>query len=85
MPDSNSKRTQLEVLADILELCRKPAAKTRIMYKTNLSYQVMQKSVNQLLKLDLLKFDSDAKKFQASPKGLEFLERYSALVALLNS
>ncbi len=85
MSDSSSKRTQLEVLADILELCRKPTAKTKIMYKTNLSYQVMQKSVNQLLKLKLLIFDPKAKKFQASPKGLEFLQRYSALIALLNS
>ena len=79
----NSKRTKIEILAEILEVCRKPAVKTKVMYKTNLSYTIMQKSVRQLLKLELLEFDEMAKKYQASEKGLEFLKRYSAVVELL--
>jgi len=57
VPETNSKRTQIELLAEILEVYRKPAVKTKAMCKTNLSYPIMQKSIKQLLKLELLEFD----------------------------
>ena len=71
------------MLAEILELCRKPTAKTRIMYKTNMSHPGVQKFIKQLQKLDLLKLDDGTVKYKTTEKGLEFIRRYSALQDLL--
>ena len=64
-------------------LCRKPTAKTKIMYKTNMSYAAVQKLLKQLQKFGLLNLDDAAKKYEATEKGLEFTRRYSAIQDLL--
>ena len=83
VPDLKAKRTQVDILAEILELCRKPTAKTRIMYKTNMSHPGAQKFIKQLQKLELLRFDGHAAKYVTTEKGLEFIKRYAALRGLL--
>ena len=83
MSNYNTKRNQVEILAEILELCREPTAKTHIMYKTNTSYPTMQKFLMQLQKLELLGLVDDAPKYMTTEKGREFIGRYSALQDLL--
>ncbi len=85
MSDSKAKRTNLEMIAEILVLCRKPAAKTKIMYKTNMSYTAIQKFLRQLQKFGLLSLDADAKKYTATEKGLEFVKKYVEIQDLLKS
>jgi len=81
--DFMAKRSQFEILAEVLELCRKPTTKTRIMYKINMSYSVMQKFIEHLQKLELLKLANDAKKYVTTEKGLEFVRKYDGLQDLL--
>ena len=83
VPDLKAKRTQVGILAEILELCRKPTAKTRIMYKTNMSHPGVQKFIKQLQKLELLRLEGHAAKYVTTEKGLEFIKRYAALRDLL--
>jgi predicted transcriptional regulator len=81
--DFMAKRSQFEILAEVLELCRKPTTRTRIMYNTNMSYSGMQKFMKHLQKLELLKLADDAKKYVTTEKGLEFVRRYAGLHDLL--
>ena len=83
LSDTKTKRTPVEILAEILEICRKQTAKTQIMYKTNISFSGMQKSLKHLQKLGLLRLDDDAKKYLTTEKGFEFIRRYAALQDLL--
>ena len=83
VPNLKTKRTQVELLEEILAICRKPTAKTRIMYRTNMSHSGVQKFIKQLQKLELLRFDGHAAKYVTTEKGLEFIRRYAALRGLL--
>jgi predicted transcriptional regulator len=73
----------VEIIAEILELCRKPTAKTQIMYKTNMPYRGVQKFIKRLEKLELLKLGEDDKKYVTTEKGLEFIGKYDELEQLL--
>jgi predicted transcriptional regulator len=69
----------LEIFAEILELCRKPNVKTRVMYKTNLSYGMLQVCLEQLLKQELLELNLSAKNYSTTEKGLDFLQTWTTL------
>jgi predicted transcriptional regulator len=66
-------------MAEILNLCRKPQTKTRIMYTTNLSYRTLQSYLSQLKSLALLDIHHSETKYYTTVKGLEFLEKWSEL------
>ena len=83
MSDLKPKRAHIEIIAEILNLCRKPTAVTRIMHKTNTSYAAMQQFLTQLQKAKLLKLDNDTKEYETTEKGLEYIKRYSTLQELL--
>lgn len=76
------RRGRIEIEQDILRLCRKPVNKTRILYKCNLSYDLLQKYLKDLMSKDLLANNSDGL-FQATDKGKEFLETYKNLETLI--
>jgi predicted transcriptional regulator len=77
--DIKAKRSQFKMLAEVLELCRKPTTKTQIMHKTNMSYSGMQKFLRHLLKFELLRPSDDSTKYITTEKGLEFIRRYAGL------
>jgi predicted transcriptional regulator len=81
--DIKAKRSQFKILAEVLELCRKPTAKTQIMHKTNMSYSGMQKFLRHLLKLELLRSSDGSTKYITTEKGLVFIRRYAGLQDLL--
>jgi predicted transcriptional regulator len=82
-PDVKNKRSQFKMLAEVLELCRKPTAKTQIMHKTNMSYSGMQKFLRHLIKLELIRQEDDGTKYFTTEKGREFVKRYVGLQDLL--
>jgi len=71
-------------MADILELCRKPQTKTRIMYNTNLSYKTLQSCLSELEALNLLEEHHSVTRFATTEKGLNFLAKWSELNLLLS-
>ncbi len=75
------KRGRLEITHEILKLCRTPSRKTRILYKCNLSFELLQKYIMSLLSKDLLAIDSDGL-FQTTEKGKGFLTTYGNLETL---
>jgi hypothetical protein len=49
------------------------------MYKTNLSYGMLQVCLEQLLKQELLELNLSAKNYSTTEKGLDFLQTWTTL------
>jgi len=74
-------RGRLEIIYEILSVCREPVIKTKIMYGCNLSHKQLRKYLEYLISLNLLSpFEKDRKGFfQVTEKGREFLKDYRCL------
>jgi len=82
------KRSDIDIMANILSETRKGARKTRIMYKCNLSHTQLQVYLKLLLGMRFLashseKDSSESDLFKTTAKGLKFLDAYRALKALM--
>jgi predicted transcriptional regulator len=83
---SDYRRTSYEILVEILESCRKPQKKTRVMYKTNNSYDSITKYLQQLQGMRLLQKEAKTgNTFKITERGIEFLEKWYQLQNLLNN
>ena len=84
------KRTRLEVIKDILEVIKAKNGKikpTHILYKSNLSYQMMEDYLKELIDKDLIK-EQKAKQgrtYVLTDKGFSFLAEYNKIQAFTNS
>jgi predicted transcriptional regulator len=79
-----AKRIGLEIMAEILILCKQPQTKTRVMYRTNLSWRMLQKYLSQLQSRELLEIHHSLTKCTTTRKGLKFVEKWRELVDLLS-
>ncbi|MCH4816299.1 MAG: winged helix-turn-helix domain-containing protein [Saccharolobus sp.] len=75
------KRNRMEIIASILEECKGGIKKTRLMYKTNLSYRLFCKYTGLLEKKGLITFVNNEYKLTA--KGYEQLNRVMEYINLL--
>jgi predicted transcriptional regulator len=71
----------MDVMASILKEAREGARKTRIMYRCNLSHVQLQVYLKLLLDMKFLASTSDL--YKTTAKGLEFLDAYRTLKALM--
>ena len=79
-----AKRIGLEIMAEILSLCKQPQTKTRVMYRTNLSWKMLQKYLSELQSRGLLEeVHQSLSKYATTRKGLKFVEKWRELVELL--
>ncbi|UCH70310.1 MAG: hypothetical protein JSV29_08840 [Candidatus Bathyarchaeota archaeon] len=81
-------RSEIDIMASILNEAHKGARKTRIMYRCNLSYKQLQTYLKLLVGLDMLIFVSKKGNnttgfFKTSGKGVEFLDAYRKLKVLM--
>jgi len=78
------KRTRLEIMHDILEVVKNKNGRikpTHILYKSNLSYQMMEEYLKELIDKEFLR-EKKLKKgrtYFLTDKGFEFLEKYSMI------
>ena len=75
------KRSDIDIMASILNEAHKGARKTRIMYRCNLSHRQLQVYLKLLLGIGLLVSHSDL--FKTTTKGLKFLDAYRTLKVLM--
>jgi predicted transcriptional regulator len=68
-------RSHLQIVAEILEIVRDGARKTHIMYRANLSYKLLCKYLDEVLKCGLVRVDK-SECYVVAPKGERFLERF---------
>ena len=81
------KRNTFDIMADILTEAKENTRKTRIMYKCNLSHRQLEIYLNLLLEIGFLQYHSNkennAKYYEITSRGLEFLKIYSKLKHLM--
>jgi predicted transcriptional regulator len=87
----SKKRDKLEIIKDILETVRDKGDKvkpTHIMYKANLSHQMLTDYTNDLLHKQLmeLKVDKKGKRtFSLTEKGFNYLKDYKMIRGFVDS
>ena len=73
-----SRRDQLTIISDLLEIVQQPQRLTHILYKSNMSYGQLSKYLAELTNLGLL--ETKTKPFRAfvrTDRGKQFLEMLS--------
>ena len=71
---SSKRRSELDVIVDILTITSKPARRTKILYQANLSYRQMQRYLDLLVRTGLLaEHANPIRSYQVTEKGVEFL------------
>lgn len=84
------KRNKLEVVYDILKVINHKDGRikpTHIMYKSNLSHQMMEEYLKELI---VKKFINEIKEkqkktYKITQKGLDYLEKYRFIIEFSNS
>ena len=88
---TSSHRSQIDIIAEILDAADGSVKKTHIMYRCNLSFKQLETYLNLLLNRGLLKRVSEEGKssytrsFEITGKGQILLQAYQSLKALLAS
>jgi predicted transcriptional regulator len=86
----SGKRDKTEIIAAIIAMTQKPSKITRIMNQVNLSYPMLKKYMKLMLRLRFVeslkrdkKADETRQLFQATEKGLTFLNTYCDLLRII--
>lgn len=85
--NSNKKREMIFVIAEILEIAKKEAAKTHIMYNANLTFRQINEYLKFMLEINLLEasVENDRKVYKVTEKGIDFLRRSYELTEFLKT
>jgi predicted transcriptional regulator len=78
-----NRRTPYEIMAEILGLCVEPQGKTRVMYRTNLSWSDACHYLSVLISLGMLEVHHSCPKYVTTAKGIAFIERWFLLEELM--
>lgn len=76
----NNRRSELDIIIEILDLSKEGAKKTSILYQSNLSYTQIQSYLPFLIKKEILeeciikKKGKDRKYYRTTSKGLSLLK-----------
>ena len=82
------KRSDIDIMANILDAADKGAKKTRIMYRCNLSHRQLQVYLQLLIEMRFLKCHTKKEGvklnyFKTTSKGFKFLDAYRTLKSLM--
>jgi len=86
----NKKRNKLQIINDILRVIREKSGRikpTHILYKSNLSYQMMEEYLAELIEKEFIIVINNKKDrtYAITPKGVNFLEKYNIVIEFTNS
>ena len=82
----NRRRSDIEIIADMLEIGENGAGKTKIMYNANMSYSQIQKYLGYLMAqgfVDKMKLGNPSVTYQVTDSGLKLLELISSIKEML--
>jgi len=82
---NENNRGKVEIMADVVDLCKSGIKKTHIMYKGNLSYEQINRYLLELLKKGFIRQDVDegAVVYRATEKGRLFIHYYNLMTDTL--
>ncbi len=86
----SKKRTKIEIMRDILTVIKSKNGKikpTHILYKSNLSYAMMEEYLTELKQGGLIIEETlkKGKSYSLTPKGFKFLDQYSLISDFMTS
>ena len=73
------KRSHLQVIAEILDVCRQPQVKTTVLCEANISDRLFRYCLQQLLKQNMLELHGRNKTYSTTSKGLRYLQLLHAI------
>jgi len=82
----NKRRSDVEIIADMLEVGENGAGKTEIMYSANMSYSQIQKYLGFLMSrgfIDKVKIGNPAVTYQVTDLGLKLLKSIDGVTEML--
>jgi predicted transcriptional regulator len=81
----HTRRGRLSIIADILDVAKIGAIKTRIMYGASLSFSQLEDYLSFLLSANLLKVVDNPRRplYKTTNKGLQYLQCYMEIGELL--
>ena len=82
----NRRRSNIEIIADMLRVGENGAGKTEIMYSANMSYAQIQKYLGFLLNhgfINKVKVGNPAVTYQVTDKGGELLKNINGIIEVL--
>ena len=86
----NTKRDKLQVIHDILKAIQEKNGKikpTHILYKANLSYQMMEEYLNELISKNFI-IENKTKKgktYSLAQRGFDYLNKYKLIIDFVDS
>ena len=79
------KRSNIEITADVLRIAKHGAKKSRIVYKANLNFKLVNAYLIRLKEEGLIAFPSDTDSlFKTTSKGEKYLHQYMKLIDIIN-
>lgn len=72
-------RSRTEIIEMILESTRSAATRTKVMYKSYLSYAQVKEYLSFLMQCDLVTYEEGSQTYSVTEKGLRFLHVYSEI------
>lgn len=86
----NKKRDRLQIVHDILKAVQDKNGKikpTHILYKSNLSHQMLDEYLGELISKGFIAENStkSGKTYSMTPKGFEYLQKYRTIVDFIDS
>ena len=83
---NENNRGKIQIMADIVDLCKAGIRKTHIMYKGNLSYEQINRYLYELLEKELItqNLDDGVLTYRATEKGRTFLQYYLMMLNILD-
>ncbi len=78
-----TRRTSLEIIAEVLDICRQPQTQTRIMYASNLSFSGVRKYLMSLRTAGFLEFGQPRARYATTVRGMQFLRKWKELNDLI--
>ena len=82
----NRRRSDIEIIANMLEIGENGAGKTRIMYNANMSYRQIQKYLGFLLAqgfIDKMEMGNPSVSYQVTENGLKLLKLINSVKEML--
>ena len=82
----NRRRSDIEIIADMLKVGENGAGKTEIMYSANMSYSQIQKYLGYLTAqgfIDKMKMGNPSVTYQVTDSGLKLLQLISSIKEML--
>jgi len=82
----NRRRSNIEIIAEMLKIGENGAGKTKIMYNANLSYTQIQKYLGFLMSqgfIDKMEIGNPSVTYQVTGNGLKLLEGINSLMEML--